>query len=130
MHRWFLPGLAWLLPAAHAADADPFDPSGAIAHGTGTLQAESPFLAEPGIAAGLSATAEVRRLGPRDLDATDMADVVLPMPGHAVAYPAFGGAGRRGTFGALRVNGASSPRESFVERLRFNGASSPREAFI
>jgi OOP family OmpA-OmpF porin len=41
--------------AARAADFDPFDPSGSLAHGTGGLLVESPVLASEGISAGLLA---------------------------------------------------------------------------
>lgn len=41
------------LLAAHAADVDPFRPSGSLASGTGTLQGESPFVLGDGFGGGV-----------------------------------------------------------------------------
>lgn len=54
------PPRSWILLAAaiptglsHAADVDPFEPSGSLASGEGTLQGESPELGDEGLSGGL-----------------------------------------------------------------------------
>lgn len=49
----FAPLLLAVAPVASAIDADPFDPAASLAHATGTLTGESPFLIAEGLAMGL-----------------------------------------------------------------------------
>lgn len=87
MHRVWLASLGLLgLPlAASAVDADPFDPSASIAHGSGTPATDSPTLTEGGVSGGAFAT-----IG-EDLVVLETESESISVVPHAFATTLYGG---------------------------------------